>query len=85
MSEKVETVDEWADALEAWRKEYWAAFRESCDAWRGRGEDEAKMRRLKKEYEASVAAFQASDVAAHECQKAVDALRATGRERGFST
>jgi hypothetical protein len=82
---KGETVDEWAEALEAWRKEYWAAFRESCDAWRTRGEDEAKMRRLKKEYEASVAAFRASDSAAQECQKRVDALRVAGRERDFST
>lgn len=78
-----ETVDEWADALERWRKEYWPLFDKSSAAWRKRGEDEAKMRRLKKEYEAALAAFQASDADAQEAQKRVDAHRAAGDRRGF--
>ncbi|XXX79209.1 hypothetical protein WMF30_10585 [Sorangium sp. So ce134] len=86
MSEqREETVDEWANALEAWRREYWDTFRKSCDAWRKRGEDEQKARRLKKEHEAAAAAFASSDAEAQELQRRVDALRAAGHERGFST
>jgi hypothetical protein len=80
---KEETIDEWADALEAWRKNYWPLFDKSCAAWRKRGEDEAKMRRLKREYEAALAAFQASDADAQELRQRVDGLRATGEKRGF--
>jgi hypothetical protein len=86
MSEtKEETVDEWADALEVWRKEYWSLFDKSSAAWRKRGEDEAKMRRLKKEYAAAVAAFEASDAEANEIRRQIDAHRAAGDKRGFRT
>ncbi len=83
--EPSETIDEWADALEKWRSEYWALFRRTREAWQTRGEDDTRLRRLRKDLAAAEAAFATSDAAAQELQRQVDAHRAAGDAKGFRT